>query len=145
MVHGGPKKRGGGSVNITTPALTRQLKVVSLVWNKTSFFTKSQDAAQDAPLGNKDKRASFFQINCEFTVLHFTRFVNGHYLLNCTTCTTVSLFLYQCFLWSHWYPCFGLLVISALGFKARVDFSLARFLACAPSLSVFYTVHNCIG
>ena len=28
-------------------------------------------------------------------------------------------------------PCFGLLVMSALGFKARVDFALARFLACA--------------
>ena len=33
------------------------------------------------------------------------------------------------FLWGHWYPCFGLLVMSALGFKARVD-SLACFLAC---------------
>ena len=33
------------------------------------------------------------------------------------------------FLWGHWYPCFGLLVTSALGFKARVD-SLACFLAC---------------
>ena len=30
-------------------------------------------------------------------------------------------------------PCFGLLVTSALGFKARVD-SLACFLACAPFL-----------
>ena len=26
------------------------------------------------------------------------------------------------FLWGHWYPCFGLLVISVLGFKTRVDF-----------------------
>ena len=34
------------------------------------------------------------------------------------------------FLWGHWYLCFGLLVMSALGFKARVD-SLACFLACA--------------
>ena len=25
------------------------------------------------------------------------------------------------FLWGHWYPCFGLLMMSALGFKARVD------------------------
>ena len=33
------------------------------------------------------------------------------------------------FLWGHRYPCFGLLVTSALGFKARVD-SLACFLAC---------------
>ena len=33
-------------------------------------------------------------------------------------------------LWSHLYPCFGLLVMSALGFKARVDPSLVCFLAC---------------
>ena len=25
------------------------------------------------------------------------------------------------FLWGHWYPCFGLLVMSTLGFKARVS------------------------
>ena len=34
------------------------------------------------------------------------------------------------FLWGHWYPCFRLLVTSTLGFKARVDPSLARVLAC---------------
>ena len=34
------------------------------------------------------------------------------------------------FLWGHWYPCFGLLVTSALGFQAIVDPSLACFLAC---------------
>ena len=33
------------------------------------------------------------------------------------------------FLWGHWYPCFRLLVTSALGYKARVD-SLVHFLAC---------------
>ena len=33
-------------------------------------------------------------------------------------------------LWGHSYPCFELLVTSALGFKASVDFSLACFLAC---------------
>ena len=38
---------------------------------------------------------------------------------------------HESFLLSHWYPCFGLLVTSAKGFKARVDFSLAHFLACA--------------
>ena len=26
----------------------------------------------------------------------------------------------KCFLWGHWYPCFGLLVMSPLGFKVRV-------------------------
>ena len=30
------------------------------------------------------------------------------------------------FLWGHWYPCFGLLMTSALGFKAR----LCLFLVC---------------
>ena len=25
------------------------------------------------------------------------------------------------FFWDHWYPCFGFLVTSPLGFKARVD------------------------
>ena len=29
---------------------------------------------------------------------------------------------HKSFLWGHWYPCFGFLVMSALGFKARVDF-----------------------
>ena len=32
------------------------------------------------------------------------------------------------FLWGHWYPCFRLLVMSALGFKARVD--IACMLSC---------------
>ena len=32
-------------------------------------------------------------------------------------------------LWGYWHLCFGLLVIFALGFKARVDPSLACFLA----------------
>ena len=34
------------------------------------------------------------------------------------------------FLWGHWYPCFGLLVTSPLGFKARVDPSHACFVTC---------------
>ena len=28
---------------------------------------------------------------------------------------------HESFLWGHWYPCFGLLLTSALGFKAMVD------------------------
>ena len=28
---------------------------------------------------------------------------------------------HKSFLWGHWYPCFGLLVTAALGFKARMD------------------------
>ena len=37
---------------------------------------------------------------------------------------------YQSFLWGNWYPCFGLLVTSALGFKVKVDPVLASFVAC---------------
>ena len=37
---------------------------------------------------------------------------------------------YKCFLWGHWYPCFGLLVMSAPGSKAKVDPSFACFVAC---------------
>ena len=29
--------------------------------------------------------------------------------------------------WGHWYPCFGFLVTSPLGFKARVGFCLIRY------------------
>ena len=35
------------------------------------------------------------------------------------------------FLWGHWYHCFGLLVTSALSFKARIDLLLVCFLTCA--------------
>ena len=37
-------------------------------------------------------------------------------------CSKVDIILeeYESFLWGHWYPCFGLLVTSPLGFKARV-------------------------
>ena len=31
---------------------------------------------------------------------------------------------HESFLWGHWYPCFGLLVTSPLGFKARVGSAL---------------------
>ena len=33
------------------------------------------------------------------------------------------------FVWGHWYPCFGFLVTSPLGFKARVGSSLITFFA----------------
>ena len=36
---------------------------------------------------------------------------------------------YKSFLLGHWYPCSGLLVMSPLGFKARLE-SLASMLAC---------------
>ena len=31
---------------------------------------------------------------------------------------------HESFLWGHWYPCFGFLVMSPLGFKARVGSAL---------------------
>ena len=37
---------------------------------------------------------------------------------------------HKSFLWGHRYPCFGLLMVCTLGFKARVDPMLACFLAC---------------
>ena len=44
---------------------------------------------------------------------------------NITLATTslrlVKIGEHQSFLWGHWYPCFGLLVMTALYFKARVD------------------------
>ena len=33
------------------------------------------------------------------------------------------------FFWGHWYPCFGFLVMSPLGFKARVGSALFAFFA----------------
>ena len=39
-----------------------------------------------------------------FSLLFFFKIFGGH----------------EYFLWGHWYPCFGLLVMSPLGFKARV-------------------------
>ena len=41
---------------------------------------------------------------------------------------------HESFLWGHSYPCFGLLVTSSLGYKARVDPSLASFLTCAQQI-----------
>ena len=37
---------------------------------------------------------------------------------------------HKSFSWGHWYPFFGLLAMSPLGFKARVDPSLVCFVAC---------------
>ena len=39
---------------------------------------------------------------------------------------------HESFLWGHWYPCFGLLMTSPLGFKGRVDPSLVCFVTCVP-------------
>ena len=38
---------------------------------------------------------------------------------------------HKSFFWSHWCPCFRFLVMSALGFKARMDPLLVCFLTCA--------------
>ena len=39
----------------------------------------------------------------------------------CTPFFLKKIWGYKSFLWGHWYPCFGPLVMSALSFKARVD------------------------
>ena len=40
---------------------------------------------------------------------------------------------HQIELWGHWYPCLGLLVTYALGFKARVGPLLVCFIMCSDS------------
>ena len=45
---------------------------------------------------------------------------------------------HESFLWGHWYPCFGLLVISAPYFKTRVDPSLTCFVACVQWIPRIY-------
>ena len=55
--------------------------------------------------------------------------VNTHFLKSFLTYTCAKLLSFlktifeghQSFLWGHWYPYFGLLVMSALGFKAWVN------------------------
>ena len=59
------------------------------------------------------KRCLVYREDTVFCFLFFFKIFIGH----------------ESFLWGHCYPGFGLLVTSALGFKARVDFSLACFLA----------------
>ena len=56
-------------------------------------------------------------------VLHIILTIHGKHL--CIKCELILGFLkkiwrHKSFLWDHWYPCFGLLVTSPLGFKARV-------------------------
>ena len=47
------------------------------------------------------------------------------------------------FLWGHRYPCFGFLVISAIGFKTRVDSSVVYFVAFMqwiPEISLLWHI-----
>ena len=44
------------------------------------------------------------------------RHANGRFLKK-----TTNFGRHESFLWGQWYPCFGLLVMSSLGFKARVN------------------------
>ena len=41
---------------------------------------------------------------------------------------------HKSFLWGHWYSCFGLLVMSSLGYKFRVDPSLVCFVVCTQRI-----------
>ena len=43
---------------------------------------------------------------------------------------TQVLSFYQSFLWGHWYPCFGLLVTSPPGFKAKVGSVIHTWWRC---------------
>ena len=45
-----------------------------------------------------------------------------------------------CPFWGHWYPCFGFLVTSPLGFKARVGSALFAFLR-GQMLCIFPKIH----
>ena len=43
------------------------------------------------------------------------------------------------FWWGHWYPCFGMLVTSALGFKARVDITCTLSCLCtSPQIHLWW-------
>ena len=59
-----------------------------------------------------------------------------HGLTDCKIISELSFFFikffggHESFWWGHWYPYFGLLETSPLGFKARMDPSLACFVAC---------------
>ena len=60
-------------------------------------------------------------------------------LFQCTCIDVKLVFLIiwgnKSFLWAHWYPCFGLLVTSPLGFKARVGMlHVPRDLHLVPQL-----------
>ena len=44
---------------------------------------------------------------------------------------------YKSFSWGYWYPCFGLLVMSALGFKARVDPFCMLPCLCDPQIHLW--------
>ena len=61
---------------------------------------------------------------------------NVHSLRSISSATLADLFFFKKFLadthvlfWGHWYPCFGFLVMSPLGFKARVGSALFAIFA----------------
>ena len=57
-------------------------------------------------------------LKCLLFIFHFLKKIWGHKSLS----------------FGHWHPCFGLLVISALHFKARVDPLLVCFLTCVQQI-----------
>ena len=56
---------------------------------------------------------------------------------------------YTCPILGHWYPCFGFLVTSPLGFKAKVGSALFAFaeanVLCIPLRSTFHPAPRTIG
>ena len=49
---------------------------------------------------------------------------------------------HMCLIWGHWYPCFGFLVTTPLGFKARVGSAL---FACFVEANVMYIPRSTSG
>ena len=67
-------------------------------------------------------------LSCFYTVLQYCSLKNFHSSFQLIEkCWNIYIYIFKffvghkSFLWGHWCPCFGLLVTSALGFKARVD------------------------
>ena len=54
---------------------------------------------------------------------------------------------HESFLWGHWYPCFGLLVMSPLGFKARVGSLICTWWRCTcfPEIHLWFDTCQPLG
>ena len=98
------------------------------------------------------KSQSFHRQLCPSTRLCATSFVYLDEFIWCDVSNTRSRIFFclkffvghESFLWVHWYPCFGLLVMSALGFKTRVDPSLVCLLACTQWIpQIHFWWDNC--
>ena len=66
---------------------------------------------------------------------------NTHFQFSLLVLGCIIFFLifggHKSFSWDHWYPCFGLLVTSALDFKARVDPFCVLSALCDPQIHLW--------